>query len=457
MSRNLRYFCLCAASWRIHHKLLTTCCEQYVNESKISEGDFSFVLFPNERNLIQVSKEIRNKKTFLNPFCNEHFYHVWQLPLKRHSRLYYFGENLDWLEIGSYGNASHTACSKEMRIHDCNVVIKNTCLPPHDVLQAISSLRQTISSLRIVDPFVVRDEVWKNKTARVFKIDPLATNMLIGNNVVLPTHVSKCLGEDLSTCYNLKVLNIINNFLLAVDITDWLGVNTKLTFLDLSFCNISRKKSAKLCQQFRHLSNLQTCYLLGNVLGDAASVLAESIQSWGTSNSLDALILRNCSITARGCTRLIEALSVCLNLYILNLSHNTIGGAFDGLTSESTYPGLTMLNLVGTGLSSGDIKTIGTLIEEKRIPKLEWIFLSYNNLDNLELDTLETLEVLNSIINKVPEVFFWKGNSVQDFDKIQESITRNTKTQIKGCKEHLIIYAKCMLKGSHFEQNVQTA
>ena len=345
-------------------------CEQYVNDFK-REQNLEDTL--DEYHFIEVSKEIRNKKKFLNPFCNEHFYHVWQLPLKQQSRFYYFGKNLDWLEIGGNENASHTVCRDGMRIHNCDVLISETCLPQHDVLQAIWSLRQTIMGLFICDPFMVSDEVWKNNPAHVFKIDSLATDIYIEEFVVLPTNVSKALGQEISKCYNLRQLRIQNKFSIAVEITDWIGVNTKITHLNFYSCNLSREKSEQLCQQIKHLSSLEGCVLSGNVLGDAVSILAESILSWGTNNSLKELYLRNCSITSQGCSRLLEALGVCPNLEWLYLSNNTIGGVFNGLKSKSTFPKLNYLLLHGTALSAGDINAIGSLIAEHRLPKLLWI------------------------------------------------------------------------------------
>ena len=270
---------------------------------------------------------------------------------------------------------------------------------------------------------MVSNEVWKNNPVHVFNIDPLATDICIEKDVVLPTNVSKSLGQEISKCYNLKQLTIENKFSIAVEITDWLGVNTKITDLDFYYCKLSREKSEQLCQQIKHLSSLKWCCLSGNVLGDAVSVWAESILSWGTNNSLKELYLQNCSITSQGCSRLLEALGMYRNLGWLHLSHNTIGGAFNGLKSKSIFPELCNLLLDGTALSAVDINAIGSLIAEHRIPKLCRIHLSYINLDNLELDTLQTLESLNYIIHNI-QVSFLKGVNLQDFIKIQESITR---------------------------------
>ena len=240
--------------------------------------------------LFKITQEIRSKKQFLNPFCNEHFYHVRELPLRQQSRVYFFGQNLDWLNIGDNAiNTTHKTYKRDPDEIDCSVLIRNTCLPPGDVLQAISTLRQTITYLYIDEPFVLCDEACDNIPAHIFKIDPSATYIHIKSDVVLPTAISEHLGREISTCYNLSELWIRNQPFIAGEITDFLGTNRNLIFLDISDCKLSANKIWKLCEQLGQLSNLDDCYLSGNYLGDAVSVLAESIKSWGTNTNLEIL------------------------------------------------------------------------------------------------------------------------------------------------------------------------
>ena len=392
-------------------------CEQYATE--ISTGpEYAFEQYY----LFKITQEVRSKKQFLNPLCNEQFYHVWELPLKRQSRMYHFGHNLDWLGIGSNASTAQMAHKMETHISDCRVLISKTSLPPRDVLQAISTLRQTITYLQIDNPFVLRDEACDNIPVHIFKIDPSATYIVMYANVVLPKAVSKHLGREISTCYNLSELRIPNQHFIAEEITDFLGTNRNLRKLDVEDCYLSENKVYKICEQLSQLSNLYYCGLSGNDLGDAISVLAESIKSWGTNTTLEELYFQHCNITADGCSRLLEALGVCTNLLYLDLSDNPIGGAFETLISKPVYPHLLDLCLKGTSLTSGDLQAIDALIEENKMPLLYLLYLSYDNLDNLELNTLETLESLHSIIQKVRYVYFYKGAYRQDLEKIQERI-----------------------------------
>ena len=397
-------------------------CELYATQIGIST-DLDYIA--EEHYLFKITQEFRSKKQFLNPLCNEQFYHVWELPLRQQSRLYFFGQNLDWLNIGDNAiNTTHKTHKRDPKEIDCSVLIWDTCLPPRDVLQAISTLRQTISYLCINEPFVLRDEACDNIPDHIFKIDPSATYISIERNVVLPKAVSKDLGWQLSTCYNLIELSIPNQPFIAAEITAFLGTKRNLRTLDVEDCYLSENKVYKICEQLKQLSNLESCNLSRNTLGNAASVLAESIKYWDINTSLNILQLRDCNITARGCSRLLQALEVCTNLLYLDLSDNKISGTFDGLISKPVYPQLSYLLLESKPLTSGDVQAIDSLIKENKMPLLEYLYLSYDNLDNLELDTLETLESLSSIIHNVSDVCFYKEVHRQDLEKVQERITR---------------------------------
>ena len=267
-------------------------------------------------------------------------------------------------------------------------------------------MRQTISCLCIQEPFVLRDDACDDIPDHIFKIHPFATYINVARNVVLPKAISKDLGRQLSTCYHLSELWIPNQPLVAAEITDFLGRNRNLRFLDIRFCNLSRNEMGRLCEQIRHLCSLKHCSMSGNVLGDAVGVLAESIKAWGMSNSLVDLNLCNCNITPGGCSKLLEALEVCPNLRDLGLSRNTIGGAFDALICKPVYPRLFHLNLDDTSLTLGDIQTIYSLIKGNKMPQLSWLDISYGSFGSLELNFLETLELLNFIIHDVPHVSF---------------------------------------------------
>ena len=83
-------------------------CEEYATKRSTDPKD---VL--SEEYLFKITQEVRSKKQFLNPLCNDHIYHVWELPLKRQSRLYHFGQNFDWLNIGDNAiNTTHKTPQK---------------------------------------------------------------------------------------------------------------------------------------------------------------------------------------------------------------------------------------------------------------------------------------------------------------------------------------------------------
>ena len=143
-------------------------CEQYAMEMHLEPEKFSKL-----HHLFEITKETRSKEKFLNPFCNDQIYHVWQLPLEGESECYIFGKSLDRLQVGDAGTTFMTQ-EMDTNISHCEVYIRDPCLPPHDVLQAISTLTQSISCLYIGEPFISPDEICDDIPYPIFDIDPSA-------------------------------------------------------------------------------------------------------------------------------------------------------------------------------------------------------------------------------------------------------------------------------------------
>ena len=76
-------------------------CEQYATATNTD-----LYGYPSPDCLLKIAAEIGRKGKFLNPLCNDHVYFVWQLPLKRQSKMYHFGQNLDWLNIEDNANTT---------------------------------------------------------------------------------------------------------------------------------------------------------------------------------------------------------------------------------------------------------------------------------------------------------------------------------------------------------------
>ena len=152
------------------------------------------------------------------------------------------------------------------------------------------------------------------------------------NNCSLTAAASLELVQSLSTCGHLTALNLGKNDLskaghqLAQSIRSW-GDNPSLQVLWLNNCSLKATASLELVQSLSTCRHLTVLDLRENDLGEAGHQLAQSIRSWGDEPPLQKLYLHNCSLTAVASLELVQSLSSCLYLTELNLGENNLGDA----------------------------------------------------------------------------------------------------------------------------------
>ena len=147
------------------------------------------------------------------------------------------------------------------------------------------------------------------------------------HNCSLTVPASLALVHSLSTCRELTVLNLGQNKLgeaghqLAQSIRSW-GEKPPLQKLLLYYCSFTEAASLALVQSLSTCRQLTALDLRGNSLGEAGHQLAQSIISWGEKPSLQKLYLHNCSLTEPASLALVQSLSTCRELTVLNLGKN---------------------------------------------------------------------------------------------------------------------------------------
>ena len=171
---------------------------------------------------------------------------------------------------------------------------------------------------------------------------------------LIPEQVWAELLQSLSSCKQLSDLDLSYNTIgeagryLAQAITSW-GDNPPLQKLDLGFCLIPEQVWAELLQSLSSCKQLSDLDLSYTTIGKAGRYLAQSITSWGDNPPLQKLNLRCCSILEQVWPELLQSLSSCKHLSLLNLSGNTIGEAgrylAQAITSWGDNPPLQKLNL----------------------------------------------------------------------------------------------------------------
>ena len=151
-------------------------------------------------------------------------------------------------------------------------------------------------------------------------------------NCSLPAAASLELVQSLSACRRLTLLNFGKNNLgeaghqLAQSIRSW-GDEPSLQKLYLYNCSLTAAASLDIVQSLSTCRYLTVLNLGENTLGEAGHQLAQSIRSWGDEPPLKELYLYNCSLTAAASLDIVQSLSTCRYLTVLNLGENTLGEA----------------------------------------------------------------------------------------------------------------------------------
>ena len=137
---------------------------------------------------------------------------------------------------------------------------------------------------------------------------------------------------SLSHCKHLTHLNLSWNsigeaaHILAQSIRSWRD-EPPLQQLCLYNCSLTAAASLKLVQSLSTCRELTVLDLGENTLDEAGHQLAQSIRSWGQEPPLQELCLYNCSLTAAASLKLVQFLSTCRKLTGLDLGENTLDEA----------------------------------------------------------------------------------------------------------------------------------
>ena len=93
---------------------------------------------------------------------------------------------------------------------------------------------------------------------------------------------------------------------------------------NLNNCSLTATASLELVQSLSTCRHLTVLDLGGNKLGEAGHQLAQSIKSWGDDPPLQKLGLYNCSLTAAASLELVQSLSSCKHLTASKFSRKQI-------------------------------------------------------------------------------------------------------------------------------------
>ena len=138
-------------------------------------------------------------------------------------------------------------------------------------------------------------------------------------------------------CKSLKHLDLGNNSLgetglhLSETILLW-GNDPPLKFFGLINCSMDTHLFTNVLQSLSSCRHLTELMLSNNTLSEAGYDLAHCIRSWGDNPPLQQLYLFKCLIPEQTCAKLLQSVSSCRCLTHLSLGRNTLGLAGQYLT-----------------------------------------------------------------------------------------------------------------------------
>ena len=170
-------------------------------------------------------------------------------------------------------------------------------------------------------------------------------------------------------------------------------------------CYFTQPAYYHIVQQLKGCKQLDTLVLTEVGRKHAMGVMPMNVETtFDNMKSLRFLSLANAGISKHSSTSLMASLSHCANLMELNLSHNILTNSVTGLFRNCGFQHLEGLALASTELSKQDVKAISIAASERKLPQLNMLVLSFNNLTDcledfipIEEDSLtfyETLKLL---------------------------------------------------------------
>ena len=306
--------------------------------------------------LVEIAKEMRSKKLRVDPLRNIHLHYVQEPPVRSQSQLFAFGPKL-FLPIDDENDADDTTDAGDVskvtrdfepeedaeRLHTCAMIIDEPHMHSGDILEEVSGLRQSITDLSINKFKVKEDDLEMSQFKRpAFKMDPEAKSITL-ESTNMAKSVLQDLGSSITSCRQIHSLQL-TDIASLIDVTE-VGNLSNIRYLNLGCTRstMSRDQCSTLCQQLQSLHHLEELRLTGNPVGSqGAQHLADSIQSWGVDHRLKTLSLWDCGIDTQACARILEALSFS-QIQKIDISRNSIGGAFEAVGPRLVYPKLASL------------------------------------------------------------------------------------------------------------------
>lgn len=306
-------------------------------------------------------------RAFRNPHIN--YYHCGpffdfadESPIYTPSKLYmfmYLDGDVIW--DGIYGD-----CSRE-DVQGCTICIRGKDKGTANSL--LATCRRISEAQPITELYAESLDCYDSVHTEVFIMSKEALSLKLYWCTMYPELMEHLL-EQLEDCTKIETIALDETRFHGIESFQSLHTMTSLTRLDLYNTNMCPDLCACVCKQLQHLVHLQFLRFVGNWLKDQGCHLVESIKAWGPGARLTELYLGACKMPASVCGPLLAVLSTCYRLSRMQLWGNDLDGCWSHFAppKPDVHAQESLSNYHPVG--EDDLKHVGQLISEKKLPKL---------------------------------------------------------------------------------------
>ena len=247
----------------------------------------------------------------------------------------------------------------------------------------------------------------------------------------MPINAWSELLKSLSVCKHLTHLILSDSVLgeagiyLTHSIRSW-GDDPPLQVLNLRKCSIPQNVSSNLLRVLSTCKHLTHIFLSNNILNREGYNVADLMGSLRNIPVLNYLDLSGCCLPPIVNGKLLQALSTCHNLTVLNLSGNTLTGSFNHFLPDHGLPSLEKLHLIETSLNQTDVVNLADRMRLGKLSGLGTLNLQKNNLSAMESEVEHLLEVCATSHTKSIHVLLAGNNLSDDFLKKWRKLLEGT-------------------------------
>ena len=237
---------------------------------------------------------------------------------------------------------------------------------------------------------IVKNEDVERLLPNNLRLSENLSSLEIGASLI-STQVFKHIYSELHGCSNVENMKLCDTKTLHVELGEALKTMTSMKEVNMSRCNMTSEVSRSVMSGLSHCHNLIQLNLTRNTLTDCLVNLFKG-NNIGFP-VLKSLQLRATQLTGADLATVSDAVRCgkLPQLGILDLGVNELRGCIGDLLGGSDHPAFTTLQRLGlrnTQIKKSDVKSLSEATRHGKLPQLKELYLSENNLSGCTGDLL---------------------------------------------------------------------